>query len=145
MSASVVSNLFRRCPITGLNVHRDAENLVKVNAVVAIVALLVGAIAGHWVMGFNISNISIMGIVALSGVVVNDSLVLIGTYQHRMRRQADRWRFAFLRISVRYRARIEVGDVVEVRALERLIRFVEPDGAMPFWDLLRTKVELLPS
>ena len=46
MSASVASNLFRRCPITGLNVHRDAENLVKVNAVVAIVALLVGAIAG---------------------------------------------------------------------------------------------------
>jgi NAD+ kinase len=41
--------------------------------------------------------------------------------------------------------RIEVGDVVEVRALERPIRFVEPDGAMPFWDLLRTKVELLPS
>lgn len=43
--------------------------------------------------------------------IVDDSLVLIGTYQHRMRRQADRWRFAFLRISVRYRARIEVGDV----------------------------------
>ena len=41
--------------------------------------------------------------------------------------------------------RIEVGDVVEVRALERPIRFVEPDGALPFWDLLRTKVQLLPS
>jgi NAD+ kinase len=41
--------------------------------------------------------------------------------------------------------RIAVGDVVEVRALERPIRFVEPDGAMPFWDLLRTKVQLLPS
>ncbi|MEW6223743.1 MAG: NAD(+)/NADH kinase [Chloroflexota bacterium] len=40
---------------------------------------------------------------------------------------------------------IEVGDVVEVRALERPIRFVEPKGALPFWDLLRTKVELLPS
>ncbi len=40
---------------------------------------------------------------------------------------------------------IQVGDVVEIRALERPIRFVEPDGAMPFWDLLRTKVELLPS
>ncbi len=38
-----------------------------------------------------------------------------------------------------------VGDVVEVRALERPIRFVLPDGAMPFWDLLRKKVELLPS
>jgi NAD+ kinase len=40
---------------------------------------------------------------------------------------------------------VSVGDVVEVRALERPIRFVEPDGAMPFWDLLRTKVQLLPS
>lgn len=40
---------------------------------------------------------------------------------------------------------IEVGDVVEVRAIERPIRFVEPDGAVPFWDLFRTKVELLPS
>ncbi len=40
---------------------------------------------------------------------------------------------------------LRVGDVVEVRALERPIRFVEPEGTMPFWDLLRTKVELLPS
>jgi NAD+ kinase len=41
--------------------------------------------------------------------------------------------------------RIEVGDVIEVRAIEQPIRFIEPAGAMPFWDLLRTKVELLPS
>ena len=40
---------------------------------------------------------------------------------------------------------LEVGDVVEVRALERPIRLVEPAGAQPFWDLLRHKVELLPS
>ena len=40
---------------------------------------------------------------------------------------------------------LAVGDVVEVRALERPIRFVEPSGALPFWDLLRTKVALLPS
>ncbi|MCU1503226.1 MAG: nuclear transport factor 2 family protein, partial [Ilumatobacteraceae bacterium] len=33
--------------------------------------------------------------------IVDDSLVLIGTYQHRMRREADRWRFAQLRITVR--------------------------------------------
>jgi cytochrome c oxidase subunit I len=46
MSATALSNPFRRCPVTGLNVHRDAENLVKVNAVVAIVALLIGAVAG---------------------------------------------------------------------------------------------------
>jgi NAD+ kinase len=40
---------------------------------------------------------------------------------------------------------IAVGDVVEVRAVERPIRLIEPSGAQPFWDLLRQKVELLPS
>ena len=40
---------------------------------------------------------------------------------------------------------LAVGDVVEVRALERPIRLIVPRGALPFWDLLRQKVELLPS
>jgi len=40
---------------------------------------------------------------------------------------------------------IAVGDVVEVRAVERPIRLIEPKGAQPFWDLFRHKVELLPS
>ena len=40
---------------------------------------------------------------------------------------------------------LSVGDVVEVRALERPIRLVEPVGGQPFWDLFRRKVELLPS
>jgi NAD+ kinase len=52
---------------------------------------------------------------------------------------------ALVSIDGREDRRVEVGDVVEVRALERPIRFVEPAGTMPFWDLLRTKVELLPS
>jgi len=38
---------------------------------------LIGAIAGHLVMGMQITMISIFGIVALSGIVVNDSLILI--------------------------------------------------------------------
>jgi NAD+ kinase len=40
---------------------------------------------------------------------------------------------------------LDVGDVVEVGAVARPIRLVEPAGAVPFWDLLRQKVELLPS
>ena len=52
---------------------------------------------------------------------------------------------ALVSIDGREDHRIEVGDTVEVRALERPIRFVEPAGTMPFWDLLRTKVQLLPS
>ena len=37
----------------------------------------VGAVGGHLLMGYELSIISLMGIIALSGVVVNDSLVLI--------------------------------------------------------------------
>ena len=37
----------------------------------------VGAVGGHMLMGFSLSVISMFGIVALTGVVVNDSLVLI--------------------------------------------------------------------
>ena len=43
-------------------------------------------------------------------IVANDR-VLIGTYQHRFRREADRWRFRFLRIAIRYRARLEATDL----------------------------------
>jgi len=38
---------------------------------------LIGAIMGHVVLGYDLSLISVMGIVALAGVVVNDSLILI--------------------------------------------------------------------
>ncbi|MDF1658682.1 MAG: efflux RND transporter permease subunit [Verrucomicrobiales bacterium] len=38
---------------------------------------LVGAVFGHLIMGFNFSIMSMCGIVALAGVVVNDSLVLV--------------------------------------------------------------------
>lgn len=43
--------------------------------------------------------------------IVDDTLVLIGTYQHRLRREPDRWRVTFLRIAVRYRARLEASAV----------------------------------
>ena len=44
---------------------------------VAIPFGLIGAIAGHLVMGMQITMISLFGIVALSGIVVNDALILI--------------------------------------------------------------------
>src|SRR5688572_27616429 len=40
---------------------------------------------------------------------------------------------------------ISVGDAVEIRALARPMRFIEPAGALPFWDLLRQKAALLPA
>jgi multidrug efflux pump subunit AcrB len=38
---------------------------------------IVGAVLGHMILGFNLSIMSLFGIVGLSGVVVNDSLILI--------------------------------------------------------------------
>lgn len=38
---------------------------------------IVGATFGHLLLGFNLSILSLFGIVALSGVVVNDSLIMI--------------------------------------------------------------------
>ncbi|MCK5879190.1 MAG: efflux RND transporter permease subunit, partial [Holophagae bacterium] len=38
---------------------------------------LVGALLGHIFMGYNVSILSLFGVVALSGVVVNDSLILV--------------------------------------------------------------------
>jgi len=45
----------------------------------------VGAVIGHILMGYNLSLMSMMGIVALSGVVINDSLVLIDFANKRVR------------------------------------------------------------
>ena len=45
---------------------------------------IVGAVLGHLLMGYSMSIVSLMGIIALSGVVVNDSLILI-TYANTLR------------------------------------------------------------
>ncbi len=49
---------------------------------------IVGAVWGHLLMGFNISIVSLFGIVGLAGVVVNDSLVLIDRV-NALRRDGD--------------------------------------------------------
>jgi multidrug efflux pump subunit AcrB len=38
---------------------------------------LLGAVVGHVIMGYNLTMLSMFGIVALTGVVVNDSLIMI--------------------------------------------------------------------
>lgn len=43
---------------------------------------LVGAILGHWFNDMTLSVLSFNGIVALSGVVVNDSLLLVSRFNH---------------------------------------------------------------
>ncbi|MEP2772052.1 MAG: efflux RND transporter permease subunit [Fulvivirga sp.] len=38
---------------------------------------IVGAVIGHIILGYDLSLVSLMGVIALSGVVVNDSLIMI--------------------------------------------------------------------
>jgi len=44
-----------------------------------------GAIVGHLMMGYSISIVSMMGILALAGVVVNDSLVMVDHANEKVR------------------------------------------------------------
>jgi multidrug efflux pump subunit AcrB len=60
--------------------------LQPVIVMIAIPFGVVGAILGHLIMGYSLSVISVMGVVALSGVVVNGSLVLIH-YANQLRTQ----------------------------------------------------------
>ncbi|GAB6053845.1 efflux RND transporter permease subunit [Magnetospira thiophila] len=50
---------------------------------------IVGAILGHLIMGYSLSVVSIMGVIALSGVVINDSLVMIDYANHQMTKGLD--------------------------------------------------------
>ncbi len=61
---------------------------------------IVGAVLGHWIMGFSLSVISMMGIIALSGVVVNDSLVMID-YANRRRQEGATAYEAIMRAGTR--------------------------------------------
>jgi multidrug efflux pump subunit AcrB len=52
--------------------------------IVAIPFGMVGALIGHIILGYDLSLVSVMGVIALSGVVINDSLIMID-YANRMR------------------------------------------------------------
>ncbi len=50
---------------------------------------IVGAIWGHIIMGLDLTILSMFGVVALAGVVVNDSLVLVDFINRRREQHAD--------------------------------------------------------
>jgi len=50
---------------------------------------VVGAVVGHLIMGYTLTMISVFGIIALSGVVVNDTLVLVHSINAERHRGAS--------------------------------------------------------
>jgi len=43
---------------------------------------LVGALLGHWVMGLDLTILSMFGLFGLSGIVVNNAIILVTFYRH---------------------------------------------------------------
>ena len=46
-----------------------------------------GAVVSHWILGWDFTTMSIFGIIAVSGVIVNDALVILDHY-NRLRRES---------------------------------------------------------
>ena len=61
---------------------------------------MVGAILGHLLLGYDLSIISVLGIVALTGIVVNDSLILVD-FINRNREKGGTIIYAVLESGVR--------------------------------------------
>ncbi len=47
---------------------------------------ITGAVLGHWAMGMNLTLLSLFGLFGLSGIVVNDSIILV-TFYRQLREQ----------------------------------------------------------
>ena len=64
---------------------------------------VVGAVWGHYLLGHDLTFISMFGIVALSGVVVNDSVVLIDYYNKKHAEGMSAYEAAIAAIKRRFR------------------------------------------
>ncbi len=51
---------------------------------------IIGAIIGHWIMGVTLTILSILGLMALTGVVINDSLILVDFINQRHRNAGEK-------------------------------------------------------
>jgi multidrug efflux pump subunit AcrB len=64
---------------------------------------LVGAIWGHMIMGMNLTILSVFGLVALAGVVVNDSLVMVDFINRNRKIEGDLQKAVRMAGAVRFR------------------------------------------
>ena len=63
-----------------------------------------GAIVGHWIMGYDLTIMSAIGLVALNGIVVNDSLVLVDFINNRVRSGTSQFESSVAGSKLRMRA-----------------------------------------
>ncbi len=63
----------------------------------------IGAVIGHWILGIPVSLLSMFGIIALAGVVVNDSLILVDFVNHHRKHGQSRIDAALKAARARFR------------------------------------------
>lgn len=74
LSVASIAALFLIYALIAIPLHSYGQPLV----IMAVIPFgLIGAVIGHLIMGLAISMFSLFGLVALAGVVVNDSLVMV--------------------------------------------------------------------
>jgi multidrug efflux pump subunit AcrB len=65
---------------------------------------LTGAIGGHWLMGLDLTVLSLFGFFGLSGIVINDSIVLVDTYKRLIEAGEDHLEAIVKASCLRFRA-----------------------------------------
>ena len=45
----------------------------------------IGTVFGHWLLGYNLTILSLIGLIGLSGIVINGSIILVTTFEERLK------------------------------------------------------------
>ncbi len=77
MGSLKISFVLALCAIYAMLAIPFKSYTLPLIVIITIPFAAIGAVFGHMLMGYDLSIISILGMVALSGIVINDSLVLI--------------------------------------------------------------------
>jgi len=101
-----------------------------------------GAIVGHWIMGYDLTIMSAIGLVALNGIVVNDSLVLVDFINNRVRSGMSHFESSVAGSKLRMRA-IVLNTITAVVGMTPLMfetsfqaRFLIPLAITLTWGLI---------
>jgi len=65
---------------------------------------LIGALLGHYILGYPVSSVTIMGLIALTGVVVNDGIILVDFVNKKVEAGSSRKDAAINAGAARFRA-----------------------------------------
>ena len=57
---------------------------------------LIGAVLGHYVMGLTMTILSMFALIALAGIVVNNSIILVSTIERRMEESDGNYKLAII-------------------------------------------------